>query len=183
MLPIGPLMVEHRLIERMIRVMAVQAELLETGGKVDPRDVETIVRFLRDFIDRCHHGKEENILFRELARKEISPEQRRIMDELIEDHRLGRRLAESAAEANARYREGEAGALSGVADAFCRLVAFYPEHIRKEDHEFFIPAMDYFTRDEKDAMLQAGWAADSLLLRQEYEALVAGLEPKGAARL
>lgn len=182
MLPIGPLMVEHRLIERMIRVMAAQAKLIETEGRADPRDIEKILLFLREFVDRCHHGKEEDILFRALDRKALSPEHRRLMDGLIEDHGLGRRLARAAAEANARYRGGETGALSGVADALRQLVALYPEHIRKEDHEFFIPAMDYFNPDEKDALLHAGWTADSLLLRQGYEALLVGLEPGGPAR-
>ena len=32
MMPVAPLMIEHRLIERMIRLISVQAEKLQTGS-------------------------------------------------------------------------------------------------------------------------------------------------------
>jgi len=182
MLPIGPLMIEHRLIERVIRVMAARVEIMETARSATPLEVEKIVHFIQAFADRCHHGKEENILFRELARKEISPVHRRIMDELIRDHQLGRQLTLAISRANARYQQGEAGALAEIVDGFRRLVAFYPEHIRKEDKGFFIPIMDYFSREEKDAMLREGYEADSRLLHKEHEALVTALESGVSAR-
>jgi hemerythrin-like domain-containing protein len=182
MLPIGPLMIEHRLIERVIRVMAARVEIMETAKSATPLEVEKIVHFIQAFADRCHHGKEEDILFRELARKEISPVHRRIMDELIGEHQLGRQLTLAISRANARYQQGEAEALAEIVDGFRRLVAFYPEHIRKEDKGFFIPIMDYFSREEKDAMLREGCEADSRLLHREHEALVAALEAGISAR-
>ncbi len=33
------------------------------------------------------------------------------------------------------------------------LVEFYPRHIDKEDKHFFLPVMEYFSREEKDALL------------------------------
>ncbi len=182
MLPIGPLMVEHRLIERVLRIMAAQVEAMKAANSADSVEVERIVHFIQVFADLCHHGKEEDILFRELARKEISPEHRRIMDELIGEHQLGRQLTASISQANERYRRGEEEALPAIADGFRRLVEFYPEHIRKEDKEFFIPVMDYFSREEKDAMLREGYEADSRLLHKEHEALAAGLESGASKR-
>jgi hypothetical protein len=37
---------------------------------------------------------------------------------------------------------------------------------------FFIPAMDYFTREEKDALIVQGCEVDSRLFHQEFEDLV-----------
>ena len=41
MQPIGPLMIEHRLIERMIRVMAGEPERMGETGRVDVALIDT----------------------------------------------------------------------------------------------------------------------------------------------
>ena len=178
MLPVGPLMIEHRLIERVIRVMKALLEDIQTENKGDPVQVEKIIRFIRAYADRCHHGKEEEILFRALAVKTISPEHRRIMEELVEDHRLGRKITVSLFEANQRYQKGDTAALSAIADGLRSLIEFYPKHIQKEDRDFFMPIMDYFSPEEKETMIREGYAADSRLLHEEYADVVKNLERK-----
>lgn len=178
MLPIGPLMIEHRLIERVIRIVKELLEIIQAEKKEDPAQVERIIHFIRAYADRCHHGKEEEILFRELDRKSISPEHKRMMEELLEGHELARKLTLSLADANQRYQKGESGALSVIADGLKSLVDFYPQHIQKEDRHFFIPVMDYFSRGEKEAMIREGYESDSQLLHQEYEDLVKSFEAR-----
>jgi len=178
MLPIGPLMIEHRLIERMTRIVKELLEIIQAEKKEDPVQVEKVIHFIRAYADRCHHGKEEEILFLALGRKNLSPEHRRMMDELIEDHKLGRKITLSLQEANQRYQKGDAVALSDIADALRSLVEFYPQHIRKEDRDFFIPAMGYFSNAEKEAMIREGYESDSRLLHEEYVDLVKTLEVK-----
>lgn len=175
---IGPLMIEHRLIERMIRVMEVLLVDSEAQSKVDPGKVDTIIHFIRSYADRCHHGKEEDILFRALDRKPLSSEHRRIMDELVEDHKLGRRITLSLLEANERYKRGDTAGLPVIADRFRSLVEFYPRHIEKEDKHFFMPVMGYFSPEEKEAMIREGHESDSRLLQEEYVELVKTLEGK-----
>ena len=175
MLPIGPLMIEHRLIERMIRVIQVRLEDIKTHNAVDPGQVDTIIHFIRSYADRCHHGKEEDILFRALKDKPLSSEHRRIMEELVEDHKLGRKITLSLLEANERYKKGDAAALSAIADGFRSLVEFYPKHIEKEDKHFFIPLMDYFSPEEKEALIKEGYEADSRLLHEEFVDMVKSL--------
>lgn len=172
MLPIGPLMIEHRLIEKTTRVMKAQLELIQAEKQVDSGLIERIIHFVRAYADRCHHGKEEEILFRELAKKNLSSEHKRILDELVEEHQFGRKIVSSLTEANQRYKKGETAALSSIADGLRSLAEFYPEHIKKEDKDFFIPIMDYFSREEKDAMIREGYELDSRLIHQEYESLV-----------
>jgi hemerythrin-like domain-containing protein len=71
MMPIGPLMIEHRLIERMIDVMKEELLLIEKKMKVNPEFIESVVDFFHTYADRCHHGKEEDILFRDLGGKKL----------------------------------------------------------------------------------------------------------------
>ncbi|MFX1339996.1 MAG: hemerythrin domain-containing protein, partial [Promethearchaeota archaeon] len=72
MLPIGPLMIEHRLIERLINVLQVELENIEQSNEVNPFFIDLSVDFIITYADQTHHGKEEDILFRELKNKEIS---------------------------------------------------------------------------------------------------------------
>jgi hemerythrin-like domain-containing protein len=171
-------MIEHRLIERMMQVMKALLEVIQTEKKEDPVEVDKIIHFIRAYADACHHGKEENILFRELGRKTISPEHKRMMEELLEDHKLGRKITISLLEANQRYQMGDASALSTIADDLRSLVEFYPKHIQKEDRNFFIPVMGYFSREEKEAMIREGYESDSRLLHQEYVDLVLSFDPR-----
>lgn len=176
MLPIGPLMIEHRLIERMIQVMGVLLEGIHTEKKVDPAKIEKVIHFVRAYADHCHHGKEEGILFRELNTKNLSEEHRRILEELVREHELGREITASLAESGRRYQDGETEDLSTIAEGLRLLVEFYPKHIEKEDKHFFIPIMDYFSSKEKEAMIRKGYEFDSRLLHQQYTDLVKSLE-------
>jgi len=172
MLPIGPLMIEHRLIEKMIKVMKGQMDHVQAGNLVESSLIETITDFIRAYADRCHHGKEEDILFRMLAKKVISAEHKRIMDQLLEDHKLGRKITKTLVEANQKYKQGDQNALSVITDCLHSLVTFYPKHIEKEDKHFFLPIMAYFTKKEKDSMLTEGYEFDSNLLHEEYKNIV-----------
>ncbi len=176
MMPIGPLMIEHRLIERMIALMEEALNRLEKEGGIDTRFIERATQFIKSYADRCHHGKEEDILFRELRKKPVSKEHERIMNELVEEHRWGRTTTGRLVDANAAYRKGREEELATISDCLRDLVDFYPRHIKKEDKGFFLPVMDYFTQEEKDAMLKEGEAFDSRLLHEEYESLISELE-------
>jgi hemerythrin-like domain-containing protein len=169
MLPIAPLMIEHRLIEKMIKVIKNATDRSEQKGTINPEFIDLAVDFIRMYADRCHHGKEEDILFRDLNKKPLSDEHKRIMDELIEEHRQGRRTVADLVEAKKKYLNREEGALSLILDRMKFLIDFYPKHIEKEDRRFFSPVMNYFTQKEKETMLQEEWEFDKNLIHQTYK--------------
>ena len=172
MLPIGPLMIEHRLIEKMIKAMEKELHRMETEGTADPVFIGTAVDFIRTYADRCHHGKEEDILFRDLEKKPMSEEHKKTMNELIDEHRWGRKTTRELLEANDRYQQGEVEALTTIVHHMEALVDFYPKHIEKEDKRFFIPVMDYFTQQEKDEMLKEEYEFDRQFVHQKYQDVV-----------
>jgi hemerythrin-like domain-containing protein len=172
MLPVAPLMIEHRLIERVTRRLGVEAERIRARQEVDPVFIERAVDFIRTYADRCHHGKEEDILFRDLARKPLSPEHARIMRELLEEHVQARGLVRALVEAKERHVQGERGALGPVAELLAQLAAFYPTHIAKEDRGFFVPVMAYFSKEEQAAMFAEFWEFDRRLIHEKYRQVV-----------
>jgi hemerythrin-like domain-containing protein len=172
----GPLMVEHRLIERMLSVIKDALVQIESSHRVDPVFVDTAVDFIRIYADRTHHGKEEEILFRDLDKRPLSAEDRRVMNELIEDHVFGRKITKALVDANSRYRNGDEIALAEIAEKLQTLVEFYPKHIEKEDKIFFPAARAYLTDSEDQAMLAEYWEFDRKMIHEKYEALVEGLK-------
>ena len=121
------------------------------------------------YADRCHHGKEEDILFRDLNKKPLSGQHKRIMGELVEEHRQGRKTVADLVEAKGRYVKGDQEALPLMLTLMKFLVDFYPRHIEKEDKHFFMPVMNYFSPEEKEAMLQEEWEFDKNLIHQIYK--------------
>lgn len=172
MLPIGPLMIEHRLIERVIEDVGVELSRLRAGTAPDPSYLATVIDFLRTYADRTHHGKEEDILFAELAEKQLEPALEGIMQTLLEDHRVARRATGRLAEAVAALSRADEGVAAIIEGSLAELVALYPVHIAMEDKQFFKPAMGYFTRHEQDGMLQRFREFDSSLIHERYRRVV-----------
>jgi len=172
----APLMIEHRLIERMLDHIRKTLAGIKASNAVDPLFVDTAVDFIRTYADRTHHGKEEDILFRELEMRTLSDVDRRLMNELVEEHLFGRKLTGELVEANTRYRSGDASALAVIAGKLETLADFYPRHIAKEDKVFFPAARAYFTDEEDQALLDKFWEFDRQMIHEKYKAVVGALE-------
>lgn len=170
----GPLMIEHRLIERMLSVIQPVLIKAETENKIDTAFVDTAVDFIRFYADRTHHGKEEDILFRELGKKPLSAEDKLLMNELIEDHVFGRQTTRAIVEANNRYRKGDETALSDIIGKLKILIEFYPRHIEKEDRRFFPSSRNYFTEEEDQAILAEFREFDRKMIHEKYKSVVDG---------
>jgi hemerythrin-like domain-containing protein len=172
----GPLMIEHRLIERMLAIAEKTLENIKLTRSVDPELIDTVVDFIRTYADRTHHGKEEDIMFRELDKKPLSDDDRRIMNDLVEEHKFARSATRALVEANARYRAGDKFALSVISEKLHTLVEFYPVHIEKEDKVFFPAVRVYMTDGEDQAMLAEFWEFDRKMIHEKYTKLVEGME-------
>ena len=172
----GPLMIEHRLIERMLA--NVKNFLVQMGQtkKIDPLLVDKAVDFIRTYADRTHHGKEEDILFRDLNNKELSEIDRRVMNELIEEHVFGRKTTKALVEANTQYRNGDSSSLGDIVSCLNTLVDFYPKHIEKEDKVFFPASRAYFSETEDQTMLAEFMDFDQKMIHEKYKSVVEELE-------
>lgn len=174
----GPLMIEHRLIEKMLKAIEHALVGVEQTKAIDPYFVDAAVDFIRVYADRTHHGKEEDILFRDLKKKRLSSEDQQVMENLIEDHAFGRNTTRSLVEANRRYREGKKEALGDITSLLKTLVEFYPGHIRREDDVFFPASRSYFSETEDQAMLREFWEFDSKMIHEKYRAVVGNFGTK-----
>jgi hemerythrin-like domain-containing protein len=190
MKPIGLLMIEHRLIERMVNLMRQDLERIRANILVDPEFafvdpvfIDVAVDFIRTYADRCHHGKEEEILFAELAGKTLPDDLQALLDELGEEHKQAREYTKELVKAKENYLRQEPDAVNQILSYLDKITAMYPKHIIKEDQHFFIPCMELFTAGEKDAMLEKMWEFDRKMIHERYEGVVAGIENRRACGL
>jgi hemerythrin-like domain-containing protein len=173
---IAPLMIEHRLIMRMIKLLEKQLILIDSGQQADGFFIAQAVDFLQTYADRTHHGKEEDLLFKKLAEKNLSAEHRKVMEELLAEHVIARSKVRGLSEANLRYLQGEEKALGEIRSFLEALVSLYPAHIEKEDKHFFIPVMDYFSEGEQELMLKEFFDFDRNMIHENCRKMVEGFE-------
>jgi hemerythrin-like domain-containing protein len=176
------LMKEHRVIERIIPVLVKEAVRLHQGGEVNAELIVSVVGFFRTYADRCHHGKEEDILFRALASKPLSDEHRRTMDQLTEEHVLARSLVGRLMLDQDRCVKGDKAALAAMRQDIQELADLYPRHIGLEEKHFFVPCMDYFSAMEQAGMLRAFTEFDAKIVHEQSRAMIEDLESAQKAK-
>jgi hemerythrin-like domain-containing protein len=67
--PMHMLIHEHKYILKVVNATIVLDASLEKGESIDVERVRKIVHFMREFADKCHHGKEEQLLFPAMEKK------------------------------------------------------------------------------------------------------------------
>jgi len=176
MKPIVPLKTEHGLIDQMIKLVRDETLKIATKDEFNPVFIDTTVDFLRTYADRTHHGKEEDILFRDLEDKDLSAEDRQMMEELMDEHVYARETVDDLVKAKERVLQGDSEALEILVEKLATLIELYPEHIKKEDHVFFPASMEYLSAAEQDAMMEAMEEFDREMIHEKYRSVVETLK-------
>lgn len=115
-------------------------QILDKMTESDNRDAETlfhyygeVVYFLKTFADKCHHGKEENYLFKELVNKGI-PNEGGPVGVMLQEHAQGRdyiaQMSKSVDDQN----------ISGFNYAAVQYRDLLRRHIDKENNVLFMMA-------------------------------------------
>ena len=171
-------MMEHRLIEKMINIASKEVDIIKEDRIIDPAFIATEVDFFRTYADRTHHGKEEDILFQALERKNMSRDDQRTKQELVDEHVRARKEVKELLEANDRYAAGDPGGLDLIMAQLSKLIELYPGHIQKEDKLFFPNAENYFAPDELEQMLKEFWEFDKRMIHEKYNQVYESLVKK-----
>ena len=176
MKPRGPLMVEHRLIEKMLDITSKELALISKNGEVNPVFIDTFVDFIRTYADRTHHGKEEDILFTALGHKDMHIDDQKMMQDLINDHVISRKVVGELVAAHKKYVVGDVTSMGVIIDKLSFLLNLYPKHISKEDNIFFPNTEKYFSDEELDRMLDDFREFDRRMIHEKYRRLYESLK-------
>ncbi len=168
-------MIEHRLIEKIVPILEAELKRLDDGGKPNPIFIVQAVDFFRTYADRTHHGKEEDILFRELKTKKLDLDHQRIMDELENEHVIARATVKGLLKAKDDWVRGDSNALDDIKTQIRKLIELYPPHIYKEDKEFFLQTRKYFDEDEMAELLRESLEFDQKMIHEKYGKVIESL--------
>ncbi|MBI5624146.1 MAG: hemerythrin domain-containing protein [Elusimicrobia bacterium] len=144
---------EHEGILLMLSILDKVCERLETKSKPAERELERIVEFLQVFADKCHHGKEEGILFPALVQAGLPGDSGPIAV-MLSEHDQGRRHIRGLAGAVQRYGAGQESAIAGIVGHSRRYIALLSLHIMKENDVLF-PMADQLLGDQGQEELLA----------------------------
>jgi hemerythrin-like domain-containing protein len=161
---------EHRYILKVIAALTVLAESLEKGEQVEPETLKNIVEFMRIFADKCHHGKEEALLFPLLEKRGV-PLQGCPIGVLTHDHQTGRTLVTGLAEAIEGYQKGDPTARDALLKNIHGITALYPGHIWKEDYLAFPMSNKVLTAEDQQSLSEEFEKVDENIGRDVYQRL------------
>lgn len=124
---------EHELIMLGLAVMENICRRYDNGGAPDPDVFEQLVGFFREFADRLHHAKEEDILFRAMEQKEVSDEHD-LIGHLTADHTLGRIFLGAMDDSIAKMRANEPDATGDLVESARCYLTLLAHHICCENN-------------------------------------------------
>jgi hemerythrin-like domain-containing protein len=139
---------EHDAILRMLDTAEAAAAQLEKGVSVPARVLDGLVEFFRLFADRCHHGKEEELLFPLLEKKGM-PRRGGPIGVMLFEHEAGRDLVRRMAQAAEEHKTNVSGAGIRWAAAARGYIPLLRDHIAKENNVLFVMAERTLSDDEQ----------------------------------
>jgi hemerythrin-like domain-containing protein len=131
--PTEILMAEHEAIKTMLRVLENLATRFEREEPVDLEQVKKAIEFITGFADRCHHAKEEDLLFPALENAGI-PRQGGPIGVMLAEHDEGRAHVRAMKEAVERLERGDKKAGIDWARNARAYASLLSQHIFKEDN-------------------------------------------------
>lgn len=134
---------EHRVIERLLKVLTISSERLEKGEAISPAVFRRVIDFVRNFMDKCHGGKEEDILFRAIELHGI-PRQGGPTGVMFLEHEEGRKFLRNMEDALNRYEAGDRSTAGAIARNGKGLAQLFLQHIPKEDDILYPLAENIF---------------------------------------
>lgn len=173
---------EHQLILRMITLVEQSVAALEQGRFHNWQFYLDAVDFIRNYADRFHHAKEEDVLFVALVNNGMPAKQSPIEAMQLE-HEQGRRHVRSLADAARLALAGDPGQIPAIATHARGYAQLLRGHIDKEDSILYPLAERILPEAVRPAML-AGYAraeAGTPGLDRHYRELVAAYELQLAA--
>jgi hemerythrin-like domain-containing protein len=169
---------EHNLIKRMLTLLEQNAPRTAEGSYHDYRFYLDGVDFIRNYADRFHHAKEEDVLFAALIANGMPREHSPVAAMLME-HEQGRAFVRAMEEAATAALAGKPGQERLIAANALAYAALLREHIAKED-EILYPLAERVIPAEARGGILAGYARAEQSapsgFEEHYDALIAHYE-------
>ena len=129
---------EHEGVRVMLNILDRIGRQLELAGSLNNDHFEGIIEFLRGFVDKCHHGKEEDLLFPALVAAGV-PQEGPIAV-MLREHETGRNYVKAISNAHAGYVAGDKSSSTDIVQNVRGYISLLRDHIDKENNVLFVMA-------------------------------------------
>jgi hemerythrin-like domain-containing protein len=154
MIPTETLKHEHQIILMVLDAAEREAQSIQDTGEVRGERIEKMLDFFRNFADRCHHAKEEKLLFVKMQERGM-PVDGGPIGVMLQEHDEGRGRVKAVAEALPQARSGDASALTSVRSSLLAYIQLLRAHIDKEDNVLYPMADRLFSPEDQRALTEA----------------------------
>lgn len=145
---------EHEGIKLMLKIMENVSNDLEKGKELNINHYEKILEFIKGFVDKCHHGKEEDILFPAMVNQGV-PNQGGPIAVMLHEHQMGRDYITSLSIAFEEFKEGNKLAINRIISISMNYVQLLRNHIDKENNILFMMADNVLNEEEQSKIFDA----------------------------
>ncbi len=145
---------EHEGIKLMLAILEKVVSAGESGWKMDLEHIERMLEFFRVFVDKCHHGKEEEFLFLELEKHGI-PKDGGPIGVMLSEHSSGRKYIQGMSDALAGLRRGAPEAAGSFTENARGYMSLLKQHISKENDVLFVMADKVLSPEENETLLES----------------------------
>ena len=144
---------EHKGIVLMLQILEKICDVLDAGEKVDAGHLERIVEFLKVFADKCHHAKEEELLFPAMEKAGI-PKEGGPIGAMLQEHEIGREYVKGFGEAVGEYKSTKTEASQKIVKNARNYIALLLQHIVKEDTVLYPLADAHIPQKVQEELLE-----------------------------
>ena len=145
--PIDELTKEHGPVKLMLRILEKMNEKITGGASIATEDLNNGIGFLKEFADKCHHGKEESLLFPAIKENNI-PKEVELVDVLTSEHTEGRGYIKNMTEAIKIKESNPAEFAEIFPDNSQKYIALLDQHIDKENNDLFPEVRQSLSADQ-----------------------------------
>jgi hemerythrin-like domain-containing protein len=145
---------EHEGIQLMLQVLDAVSKKMEQGEKIPNDHLAGMLEFFSVFVDKCHHGKEEDFLFPAMEKAGVIRENGPI-EVMLNEHTMGRSLMSRISDAADQYNSGNTSLSDEFNSASTEYVALLTRHIDKENNVLFPMADARLSPQEDQKLMEA----------------------------
>lgn len=134
---IQELRMEHDAVRLTLKVLDRICQEIELSGKLGKaQHVDHLLEFFTVFVDKCHHGKEEELLFPALEQIGVNRDNGPI-GVMLREHQLGRESVQKMKTAFSQFKTGSVSAAVDFTRNARDYISLLDQHIEKENNVLF----------------------------------------------
>jgi len=160
MIIIEQLKEEHQAILLMLKIMEAACKKLEAGEDVSKDDLNDMVKFIKEFADKSHHLKEEDLLFPAMEEVGI-PREGGPIGVMLSEHTMGRDYVKGISMGIEEYAKGNTSAANQIIENARNYSSLLSNHIYKEDNILYPMAEMRISKEKHNDLLKEFERVDS----------------------